>query len=90
MKNKNVLRYIYNPFEKIAGWQALISGLIIVFLSGWIGKQANLMFDGAIDAHFGKEVTYYQTFMMLFYRCSVCRCSNVFGWISCEQKFQIY
>ena len=66
MKNKNVLRYIYNPFEKIAGWQALILGLIIVVLSGFIGKQANLMFDGAIDAHFGKEVTYYQTFMMLF------------------------
>ena len=66
MKNKNALRYIYNPFEKIAGWQALIYGLIIACLSGWIGKQAGLMFDGAIDAHFGNEVSYYQAFMMLF------------------------
>ena len=66
MKNKFNLRYIYNPFEKIAGWQALLYGLVFVVLSGWIGKQADLLFDGAIDAHLFKDVTYYQAFMQLF------------------------
>ncbi len=65
MKNRINLRYFYNPFEKIAGWQALLYGLVFVVLSGWIGKHAGLVFDGVIDAHLGKDVTYYQAFMQL-------------------------
>ncbi|HNX87502.1 MAG TPA: hypothetical protein PKH58_00345 [Paludibacteraceae bacterium] len=65
MKNKINLRYIYNPFEKIAGWQALLYGLVFVVLSGWIGKHAGLVFDGAIDAHLSNDVTYYQALIIL-------------------------
>jgi hypothetical protein len=49
---KNKWNIIWNPFTRIAGWQAFFLGTALVFLSAIIGKFANLNFDGAVDAHF--------------------------------------
>lgn len=56
MKTNN-WKLFYNPFVKIAGFQSLILGLIIVLASAIIGKFGNLVFDGAIDAHIIKDVS---------------------------------
>jgi len=50
MKTKEILRLIFvNPFEKIAGWQALGLGLIAVILTALIGSYYGGYFNGAID-----------------------------------------
>ncbi|NLI72265.1 MAG: hypothetical protein GX361_05980 [Bacteroidales bacterium] len=53
MKNKSL---IWNPFTRIAGWQAFGIGIVIVVVSAVIAGFGNLLFDGAIDAHFGDDV----------------------------------
>jgi len=53
MKRKEFLKMIFvNPFEKIAGWQALGLGLILVVLTALIGSAKGTYFDGALDTHF--------------------------------------
>ena len=48
-KYKNVL---FNPFEKVAGFKALASGITIIILTGIAGYFADINFDGVLDAHF--------------------------------------
>ncbi len=50
---KNNWSFIWNPFTKIAGYQAFVIGFVIAILAAIIGKFGNLFFDGAIDAHGG-------------------------------------
>ena len=53
MKRKEILKMIFvNPFEKIAGWQALGLGLIFVVLTALIGSAKGTYFDGVLDLHF--------------------------------------
>lgn len=47
----NQWKLLYNPFTRIAGWQAFIVGLVFVTLSGIIGTFTHILFDGVIDAH---------------------------------------
>lgn len=64
MKNKWSL--IWNPFTRIAGWQAFLLGLLIAIISGVIAKFGNLLFDGVIDIHFyDKDLTFSRTFYVL-------------------------
>jgi len=52
MKTKEILKLIFvNPFEKIAGWQALGLGLIAAILAALIGSYYGGYFDGALDFH---------------------------------------
>lgn len=44
---------MWNPFTKIAGYQAFLIGFVIAILAAIIGQIGNLFFDGAIDAHGG-------------------------------------
>ena len=52
---KNKWNLLWNPFTRIAGGQAFLLGITIVILSAVIGKFGNLLFDGAIDAHYSDE-----------------------------------
>ena len=62
MKNVNLL---FNPFTRIAGWQALVLGLTIAVLSGIIGTYGNVVFDGALDAHIVESVNFKTSFLLL-------------------------
>jgi hypothetical protein len=42
----------FNPFERVAGYTALVSGLIIAFVSSATGFIFNTRFDGVLDIHF--------------------------------------
>lgn len=55
MKNNN-WTLIYNPFTRIAGWQALWIGLCFALLTTILGTYSNVAFDGAIDAHFVEQI----------------------------------
>jgi hypothetical protein len=52
------MRYFWNPFYKLAGWKALIPGLIALAFLGLFGGYFDAHFDGVIDMHVAKEVTY--------------------------------
>ncbi|MFT3751335.1 MAG: hypothetical protein QM800_00080 [Paludibacter sp.] len=65
MKSNEFFKLIFNPFTRIAGWQAFIVGLAILVLSGIIGAIGNVIFDGIIDMHLVKEVNLQQSFYYL-------------------------
>lgn len=54
---------LWNPFSRIAGWQALGAGLVFVVASAVIAAYGNLKFDGVLDAHFGEHVSIGQTLL---------------------------
>lgn len=56
---------LWNPFIRIAGWQAFFAGLIVIAVTGFVASYGNLLFDGAIDAHFGEEVLIGKIFLLL-------------------------
>jgi hypothetical protein len=45
--------WLFNPFAYMAGWKALVFGLIAVLAAGYIGSFSNTHFDGVIDVHTG-------------------------------------
>lgn len=63
MKNKWSL--LWNPFTRIAGWQALGIGLIVMALTGVIGKCGALAFDGVLDAHLVSVLSFQNAFLLL-------------------------
>ena len=48
-------KLLINPFERIAGWQALGLGVFIMALTAVLGKINNVAFDGVLDAHTGSH-----------------------------------
>lgn len=52
--SKSLSQWLFNPFRFIAGFQALLIGLAIILLSGYIGSLSNTHFDGMLDVHTGR------------------------------------
>lgn len=51
-------KWLINPFERIAGWQALIIGMVVMALTAVIGKLNHVTFDGALDVHANTGTTF--------------------------------
>jgi hypothetical protein len=50
--NSNRLsQWLFNPFRFVAGFQALLMGLAIILISGFIGSFSGTHFDGVLDVH---------------------------------------
>ena len=54
-----VARWMFNPFIRIAGGQALAIGLTVIVLSGLAAAAAGVHFDGLIDFHPGYRVSFW-------------------------------
>lgn len=52
-RDMTVARWMFNPFIRIAGWQALAIGLTGIVASGLVAAAGGLHFDGLLDAHVG-------------------------------------
>jgi len=65
MKNKDIFSFMFNPFTRIAGWQAFGLGLVFVVFMGVIGTYSNVSFNGALDAHFVQHMTFISSFTLL-------------------------
>lgn len=61
---KSKWSFLWNPFVRIAGWQALALGVATVGITGIVAKYAGLAFDGAIDTHLGGELSFAYTFTL--------------------------
>jgi hypothetical protein len=65
MKNKDIFSFMFNPFTRIAGWQAFGLGLVFVISMGVIGTYSNVSFNGALDAHFVQHMTFISSLSLL-------------------------
>lgn len=61
---KNKIHLLWNPFTRIAGWQAFAAGLAVFVIAAVVAAYGNLAFDGAVDAHFGEGITVQKSFVM--------------------------
>ncbi len=44
-------KWLFNPFETIAGWQSLLIGLPVIILTSVIASVSGTRLDGVIDLH---------------------------------------
>lgn len=66
MKNKEVFKLIFNPFNRIAGWEALGLGVLIAIATVLIGKYSNAVTDGALDFHLVQQTSFVHTAIFTF------------------------
>ncbi len=45
--------WLFNPFVYVAGWKALLIGIVAILAAGHIGSYSNTHFDGVLDVHSG-------------------------------------
>jgi len=46
---------LFNPFRFVAGYKALLSGLVIILATAFVASLGNTDFDGVLDVHTGLE-----------------------------------
>lgn len=52
MTTKEKINWWINPFHLIAGWKALVCGLLIMLLSSWLAWEGGIVFDSIFSIHF--------------------------------------
>ncbi|MDD5326681.1 MAG: hypothetical protein PHY02_02575 [Phycisphaerae bacterium] len=55
VNSNRLAQWLFNPFKFIAGFKALLLGLSIILISGFVGSFGNTHFDGVLDVHTGLE-----------------------------------
>ena len=65
MKTNELGSLIFNPFKRIAGWDAFGVGLVIVVLTTFTGNFAGIYFDGVIDMHFAENFDNLKSWLMI-------------------------
>lgn len=65
MKKNSNWNLLWNPFTRIAGWQAFWIGIVIVIISTILAHFGGLLFDGALDAHFGILTTMTESLIVM-------------------------
>ncbi len=53
VSHRGLTQWLFNPFRFIAGFRALLLGLIIIALTSLLGSLTNTHFDGTLDVHTG-------------------------------------
>jgi len=59
MKTLNLSKWLFNPFIYIAGFPAMLAGLVIMILTSVVAFYGKIHFDGAIDLHVGAVTPYW-------------------------------
>ena len=58
-REMNVARWLFNPFVRIGGEQALAIGLSVIVVSGLVAAAGGVHFDGLLDFHPGYSVSFW-------------------------------
>ena len=56
-REMSVARWLFNPFVRIGGEQALVIGLSVIVVSGLVAAAGGVHFDGLLDFHPGYSVS---------------------------------
>lgn len=51
-----IVRWLFNPFIRIAGTASLVAGLAAIGAGGFVAATAGIRFDGLLDMHFATSV----------------------------------
>jgi hypothetical protein len=65
MKTNEFGAFIFNPFKRIAGWEAFAIGLVIVALTTFTANFSEIYFDGVIDMHFAENFDALKSWLMI-------------------------
>ena len=58
-REMTVTRWLFNPYMRIAGGQALAIGLSVIVVSGMAAAAGGVHFDGLLDFHVGHTVSFW-------------------------------
>ena len=58
-REMTVARWLFNPFVRIGGEQALAIGLTVIVVSGLVAAAGGVHFDGLLDFHPGYRVSFW-------------------------------
>ena len=58
-REMTVARWLFNPFARIAGEQALAIGLSVIVVGGLVAAAGGVHFDGLLDFHPGYSVSFW-------------------------------
>ena len=58
-REMTVARWLFNPYIRIAGGQALAVGLTVILVSGLAAAACGVRFDGLLDVHAGHRVPFW-------------------------------
>ena len=58
-REMTVARWLFNPFVRIGGEQALALGLSVIVVSGIVAAAGGVHFDGLLDVHLGFSVSFW-------------------------------
>jgi len=65
MNSKDIFSFMKNPFTRIAGWQAFGIGFAVFIVTGITCTFSHVAFDGAIDMHLIKKLSFVNSFELL-------------------------
>ena len=51
LEKRDLKTWLFNPFALVAGWNALLAGVLAILLAGYVGSLTNTHFDGVLDTH---------------------------------------
>ena len=57
--------WLFNPFERFAGTQALIAGLVLMGVTIVLCSASGVVMDGVLDAHYGQASVIQHTALVL-------------------------
>src|SRR6218665_1367606 len=49
--------WLFNPFERLAGWPALLYGLLIIVVTALVACGGGIHLDGVVDLHVAEQVS---------------------------------
>ena len=58
------MKWLINPFERIAGWTALMIGVVVMALTAVVGTINHVAFDGVLDIHSWAKPSFSESFAM--------------------------
>lgn len=64
MKSNQITTLIFNPFTRIAGWEALALGLFFVSVSALLGTYSRIVTDGVMDIHLVNSLELSRSFII--------------------------
>ena len=87
--SKSETNFLWNPYTRIAGWQSLCIGFIIMAITAIIGVYNNVVFDGALDVHLNSNLTIGIGLIFMFLDWFVIFVVMAFAAIMMKKQFRI-